>query len=525
MGIKRIKKKLKKKFREDGLELPSILLEEDLDENGELQKEQQLNQETEITQKQILKSQDSETHICNEVVQEEDEQEEYREQNIDLQQIRDKLKIQQKTGEKSTSSVGSEEEEFDEKELKKRVQIINQSEIQKTGRLQPESSEQENYPKFFQYNNYYQETENQPELEEEEEEEEENSQDSQQNKNITKNINDNESNSLIDNELEFFQSERIIRNLKIDCFQSFIYNDVSFHDKQLSGKLVSRLSSDILTLKSAVSGNISTSLRNILVCLGNVIMLFLISPSLFFILSVVVPIFLVTSGVYGKYLKQLTKKYQDYCAKTNANAQECFQNIKTIKAFCTENKEVSKFATTIQKLYQIGYKKSISCGLYNGINSLVSNLATLGVLWYGGYLVLSVNNLTSGQLVSVILYTGSLASSTSSISSSFTKIVTASGATTKLFKLMDKKPKMRLQGGLVYDFVGRIQFNQVAFYYKYQKNIKVLENFNLQINPGERIALVGPSGSGKSTIIRLIERFYDAKQGTITNRWAQYQRH
>ena len=114
------------------------------------------------------------------------------------------------------------------------------------------------------------------------------------------------------------------------------------------------------------------------------------------IIAVVIPIFLITSGVYGKYLKKLTKKYQDYSATINGKAQECFQNIKTIKAFSAEGKEIQNFTNVMLKAYDIGYKKSLSSGLYNGINSLVSNLATLGVLWVGGYLVLQENNLTSG---------------------------------------------------------------------------------------------------------------------------------
>lgn len=82
---------------------------------------------------------------------------------------------------------------------------------------------------------------------------------------------------------------------------------------------------------------------------------------------------------------------------------------------------------------------------------MVSDFATLAVLWYGGYLVLRENELTSGQLASVILYTGSLASASSSISSSLNKIVTAVGASHRLFKLMDKKPKIKSEGGLRFD--------------------------------------------------------------------------
>ncbi|EAR98602.3 ABC transporter transmembrane region protein (macronuclear) [Tetrahymena thermophila SB210] len=311
--------------------------------------------------------------------------------------------------------------------------------------------------------------------------------------------------------------ERVVIDLRNDCFSKFIHNEISFHDKQHSGELISRLGNDISTAKAAASGNISTTIRNVIICVGNVIMLFLISRSLFIVIAIMIPIFIITSSVYGRYLKKLTKKYQDYTAKVSSHAQECFSNIKTVKAFSNEDKEILRYNDVMKQCYEVGYNKSVSSGLYNGINSLVSDFATLAVLWYGGYLVLQENDLTSGQLASVILYTGSLASATSSISSSLSKIVTATGASDRLFKLMDKKPKIKCQGGLTYfNFRGEISFQNVGFSYKHTDHVKVLSDFNLDIKPGERVALVGQSGSGKSTVIRLIERFYDVTQGQIT---------
>ncbi|KAL4450333.1 hypothetical protein ABPG74_009039 [Tetrahymena malaccensis] len=311
--------------------------------------------------------------------------------------------------------------------------------------------------------------------------------------------------------------ERVVIDLRNDCFSKFIHNEISFHDKQHSGELISRLGNDISTAKAAASGNISTTIRNVIICIGNVIMLFLISRSLFVVIAIMIPIFVITSSVYGRYLKKLTKKYQDYTAKVSSHAQECFSNIKTVKAFSNEDKEILRYNEVMKQCYEVGYNKSVSSGLYNGINSLVSDFATLAVLWYGGYLVLQENDLTSGQLASVILYTGSLASATSSISSSLSKIVTATGASDRLFKLMDKKPKIKCQGGKTYfNFRGEISFQNVGFSYKHTDHVKVLSEFNLDIKPGERVALVGESGSGKSTVIRLIERFYDVTQGQIT---------
>ncbi|EGR29961.1 hypothetical protein IMG5_145100 [Ichthyophthirius multifiliis] len=309
--------------------------------------------------------------------------------------------------------------------------------------------------------------------------------------------------------------EKIVNELKNECFEKFILNDISFHDKQLSGELVSRLQIDIMSSKSAVSSNMSNGIRNIFICIGNSIMLFKISKSLFCIIILLIPIFLIISGVYGRYLRKITKHYQDQSAKVNANISECLQNIKTVKAFSSELKMIDKFKNILQDQYNLGFKKSKSNGLYSGAISFVTNIATLSVLWLGGYLVLTKNKLTSGELASVILYTNSLADSSASISSSFTKIVTASASMSRLFKMIDKQPKVKIQGGLQVDFQGKIQFKNVDFYYKFRKNQPVLNELCLEILPGERVAFVGQSGCGKSTIIKLLERFYDVKKGEI----------
>lgn len=103
--------------------------------------------------------------------------------------------------------------------------------------------------------------------------------------------------------------ERVIIDIRNDCFKSFINNEISFHEKNHSGELISRLGNDISTAKSAASGNISSTMKNIIISVGNVLMLLSISPHLFLVIAVMIPIFISTSTVYGRYLKKLTKKY------------------------------------------------------------------------------------------------------------------------------------------------------------------------------------------------------------------------
>lgn len=160
--------------------------------------------------------------------------------------------------------------------------------------------------------------------------------------------------------------------------------------------------------------------------------------------------------------------------------------------------------------------RGLSGAIYSSLTEICANAGTLAILWYGGLHVIN-GNITSGELVSFMIYANTYSATAKLISTGLTSIVVATGVADNLFKLLDYKPKINNKKKNskinINDFKGNIEFKNVNFGYPSKKNVKVLNNFNLLIEPNEAIAICGSSGSGKSTIVSLIQRFYDVTEG------------
>ena len=310
-------------------------------------------------------------------------------------------------------------------------------------------------------------------------------------------------------------AERVTVSLKNETFSRFISFDIEFFENKKTGELLSRLGSDIATMKTATSSDISVLLKSLVVAIGSFIIMFTINIYLSLIILAVVPFFILITSLFSNYTKKYNRSYQDIMAEGSVIAEECFSNIRTVKAFSTEEEETQHFQAVNKKAYTVAIKKVIMAAAYRATTHLIINTGVLGVLWYGGYCVIS-GTLSSGQLVSFLIYANDYTDTASSISACISSILSAAGVAEGLFKIMDYKPKINNnKGGLPGDFEGNIEFKNVNFAYPSSPDVKVLEDLNLKINEGEVLAICGGSGGGKSTIITLLERFYDVSSGIL----------
>lgn len=313
-------------------------------------------------------------------------------------------------------------------------------------------------------------------------------------------------------------SEKITIKMKKDLFSALINHDVTFFDGKKTGELLSRIGSDIATVKWAASGNFSMFIRNTVVCIGSFFLLFAISWKLTLYMVLVIPFFAAFSVFYGRYVKKFSKLYQEIIADGSIIAEEVFGNIRVVKSFSTEEQETAHFNSTMENAYSVGYKKALLESIFFSIILMLLNVAILVTLWYGGSLVLN-SELSSGQLASFIFYAIFMASSSTAIAAALTQLVSASGVCERIFELMDYKSLINNRGGTILsgvkDLDGSIEFKDVTFSYPSKTQVNVLKNLSLKVESGEVVALVGTSGGGKSTIVSLIERFYDPTQGQI----------
>ena len=310
--------------------------------------------------------------------------------------------------------------------------------------------------------------------------------------------------------------ERVMKKLFEELFEAIIDKDVEFFDTTKTGELLSRLNSDTYAAQYASADNLSNLIRNLLTSAASLVILFSISWKLSMVLILIVPPIVGSIVMFSLFNKRLQKQYQDAIAATNNVAAEAFNNIRIVKAFSTEDKEKKFFLQRLDYSYLLGRKKSRVKGVFMGFLNFVSYSGIVGIIWYGGNLVLN-GELTSGQLSSFMIYSVTLSGAVAQIGQAFDKITVAIGACEKMFGIIDRKPKIITnKGKTIPEFGGQIDIKNVNFEYPTKPGVQVLRDFSLKIKPGDVIAVCGASGSGKTSLVSLIERFYDPREGEIS---------
>lgn len=190
--------------------------------------------------------------------------------------------------------------------------------------------------------------------------------------------------------------------------------------------------------------------------------------------------------------------------------------MRTVRSFAMEAREADRYTSSINQSYRLGKSKAFAYGLFGSLIGTVGQFAVIGVLWYGGALVLR-GEMSLGTLTSFLLYTLTIAACLGGLSDLFGSLMNALGASQRVFHLLDSRPTRPLTGGETpAGFVGRLQLHDVSFSYPSRPETRVLDRVSLTIEPGSVVALCGPSGSGKSTVIGLLERWYEPSSGSIT---------
>ncbi len=309
--------------------------------------------------------------------------------------------------------------------------------------------------------------------------------------------------------------ERIVTRLRERLYTSLVFQEIGFFDSQKSGELLNRLASDTTVLQNTVSANVSIALRSLAMVVGGVGLLLWTSPLLTGLMLVVVPPVAIGAVLYGRRIRQLSKEVQDALAESSEVASESFMGIRTVRAFAREDQERARYGKALARALELARSRAIVTGIFSGAASFAAYGAVAVVLWYGGRLVLE-GAMSVGQLTSFILYTLIVAFSLGALGGLWADFMRAMGAASRVFDLLERPPRIPVRGGRQLPQVaGNICFEGVDFSYPGRPDVAVLRGLELELQPGEIVALVGPSGGGKSTIAALIPRFYDPQQGCI----------
>jgi len=310
--------------------------------------------------------------------------------------------------------------------------------------------------------------------------------------------------------------ERIVTGLRERVYRSIIDQEIGFFDLRRTGELTSRITADATVMQNTVSVNLSMGLRNLVMVVGGLILLFVSSPRLTALMLALVPPVVIGAVVVGRVMSKLAKKAQDALARANEAAEEAIAGIRTVRAFAREEAEVERYGERIWESYGVSRHRIRVVAVFVGFMTLGAFGSVSAVLWFGGRMVMA-GDLTVGELASFILYTLIVAMSLSALASLWSDFARARGASERVFELLDREPVVDAGAGETLDDVaGMVTFDGVGFAYPVRPEVEVLDDVDLHLEPGRVVALVGPSGGGKSTIAALLLRLYDPTEGTIS---------
>lgn len=310
--------------------------------------------------------------------------------------------------------------------------------------------------------------------------------------------------------------ERVVADLRGLVFDRVLTLPLGwFHDRR-SGELVGRLASDVTVVEGVVGSELSMALRNSIQMVGGVVLLFVIDVKLTLLMLAIVPPIVVATIYFGRQIRRMTRAVQDELAKVSGQVQESIGAIATVQSFVRERYEAGRYRRGVEQAFDKTLALVRSRSWFFSTAMTAGYVGVAAVIWLGGRALIR-GELTAGDLTSFFLYTFIVAGALADLASLWGALQRAAGATDRLFAVIDTVPEIREPdaplglpaGG------GAISFEQVSFAYPSRRGQPVLRDVDLEVRPGEVVALVGPSGAGKSTVLSLLYRFYDVDAGVV----------
>ncbi len=309
--------------------------------------------------------------------------------------------------------------------------------------------------------------------------------------------------------------ERIVLRLRGQLYAHILDQEVAFFDKNRTGDLMSRLSSDATVLQNAVSVNISMGLRNIAGAIGGLAMMIYTSPKLALSILVVVPPVAVGIAFFGKKIRTFSKRTQEALGEAANVSEETLSGLRTVRSFAQEEFEKKRYDSALNRSLDTAKERIWQITQFMNLAFFIGFTAVSAVIWYGGRQVV-LNELTIGELTQFLIYLFILAFSVGALGGLWGDLMAAVGAAKRVFDILDKKPEVALkEGRRLQNVRGEIKFEDVKFSYPSRPDIEVLKKVKFTLKPGMTMALVGQSGSGKSSIASLLARMYDPQSGNI----------
>ncbi len=311
--------------------------------------------------------------------------------------------------------------------------------------------------------------------------------------------------------------QRIMFDLRMQIYEHLQRLDLRFYDRNPVGRLMTRVTTDVDVLNDLFTSGVVSVFGDLFTLVGIMVMMIWIDWRLAMVAFSVLPLIWVVTQWFRKNVRESYRTVRTWIARINAYPQERITGMATVQLFRREARDFEEF-DRIDRTYRDANVQSIFYyAVFYPAIELISALAAALIIWVGGGWVMA-GALTLGSLVASLQYSSRFFRPISDMSEKFNILQGAMASSERIFALLDTKVAIT-SGSRIPDPGSRIKLGRIAFEnvtFSYVEGEPVLRHVSFEVEPGQRVALVGATGSGKTTIVSLLLRFYDVQEGRIT---------
>ena len=312
--------------------------------------------------------------------------------------------------------------------------------------------------------------------------------------------------------------ERITSDIKRAVYAHVLRQSPEFFETTQTGEVLSRLTADTTLIQTVVGTSVSMGLRNVIMAIGALAMLIFTNPLVMAQVLGGLVLLVLPAIAYGRRVRRLSRASQDRIADSSAIAAEVLNAVPVVQSYTAESREADRFGKATENAFRTGERRIRARAVLVAFIIIATTGALLWGLYQGTQAVID-GRITAGHMGQTVVYVILLLSSVAALSEVYGDILRAAGATERMMELLQARSRIESPAqarALPTTQAGsHVRLQGVHFHYPSRPGQPALEDFTLEVSPGETVALVGPSGAGKSTVFQLLLRYYDPQAGHV----------
>ena len=309
-------------------------------------------------------------------------------------------------------------------------------------------------------------------------------------------------------------AQKVSYNLRKQISEKMDTLPLNYFDTRTNGEVLSRITNDVDTVNQTLNQSLSQIITSVVTLIGVLIMMFSISWIMTLATFIILPVSMILISLVVKKSQKYFKSQQEYLGHLNGQVEEVYGGHNIMKAFNREEASTKDFDELNNTLYKSAWKSQFLSGMMMPIMSFVGNLGYVLVSILGGWLTIK-SVITVGDIQAFIQYVRSFNQPISQMAQVANIMQSTAAAAERVFEFLDEKDEVKDPVNSVdpSEIRGEVEFEDVHFGYNPDKII--INDFSVDVKPGQKVAIVGPTGAGKTTIVKLLMRFYDINSGSI----------